>query len=428
MKLLSRLFLLTLVAALFIVPMTAMAQPTEITLFFHSGQGTERDALNTILTNFNESQSDYVAVPTELPEGSYTDAVNAAALANDLPCLLDFDGPTLYSFAWRGYLIPLDGYVSEDLRADMLPSIIDQGTYNGMLYSLGTFDSGLGIWGNLEMLEAAGVRIPTGIEDAWTREEFDAALAALKAANPDNFILDMKMNYGEGEWFTYGFSPILQAFGADLINREDYLSAEGVLNGDVAVEAMTWFQSLFTNEYVNATPPDDNEFINGNAALSWVGHWVYPQYSEALGDNLVLLPMPILGERAATGMGSWNWGITSQCATPEGAWALLDFMLSVEQMTVMTDAAGAVPSRISALDADERFAEGGALHIYRLQLENGVAVPRPQTPAYPVITREFASAVAEIAAGSDVQEALDAAVDAIDADIEANDGYPVMGS
>jgi multiple sugar transport system substrate-binding protein len=312
MKLLSRLFLLTLVAALFIVPMTAMAQPTEITLFFHSGQGTERDALNTILTNFNESQSDYVAVPTELPEGSYTDAVNAAALANDLPCLLDFDGPTLYSFAWRGYLIPLDDYVSEELRADMLPSIIDQGTYNGMLYSLGTFDSGLGIWGNLEMLEAAGVRIPTGIEDAWTREEFDAALAALKEMNPDNFILDMKMNYGEGEWFTYGFSPILQAFGADLINREDYLSAEGVLNGETAVEAMTWFQSLFTNGYVNATPPDDNEFINGNAALSWVGHWVYPQYAEALGDNLVLLPMPVLGERAATGMGSWNWGITTQ--------------------------------------------------------------------------------------------------------------------
>ncbi|MBE0690248.1 MAG: extracellular solute-binding protein, partial [Anaerolineae bacterium] len=192
---LSRVLLGLLLAALFILPMTVTAQPAEISLFFHSGRGSERDALDTIITNFNDSQSDYVAVATELPEGSYTDAVNAAALAGDLPCLLDFDGPTLYSFAWRGYMIPIDSYVSEELSADILPSIIEQGTYNDQLYSLGVFDSGLALWGNREMLEAAGVRIPTGLDDVWTREEFDAALVALKEANPDNFILDLKMNY-----------------------------------------------------------------------------------------------------------------------------------------------------------------------------------------------------------------------------------------
>jgi multiple sugar transport system substrate-binding protein len=40
-----------------------------------------------------------------------------------------------------------------------------------------------------------------------------------------------------------------------------------------------------------------------------------------------------------------------------------------------------------------------------------------------VITAEFAKAVDEIAAGADVQTALDAAVDAIDRNIEENDGY-----
>ncbi len=421
---LSRVLLGLLLAALFIVPLTASAQPAEISVFFHSGRGAERDALDTILTNFNDSQSDYVAVATELPEGSYTDAVNAAALSGDLPCLLDFDGPTLYSFAWRGYLIPIDSYASEDLLADILPSIIDQGTYNGHLYSLGVFDSGLAIWGNKAMLEAAGVRIPTGLDDVWTLDEFDAALAALKEAHPDNFTLDLKMNYGEGEWFTYGFSPILQGFGADLIDRETYATAEGVLNGEVAVAAMTWFQDLFDKGYATTTPPDDNEFINGNAALSWVGHWEYNRYATELGDNLVLIPMPNLGARAATGMGSWNWGITSQCENQDGAWSLLEFMLDPEQMTIMTDANGAVPSRISVLDADPNYATGGDLNIFVQQLQGSVAVPRPQTPAYPVITREFATAISEISTGADVQDTLDSAVDAIDADIAANDGYP----
>ncbi|GAB4573734.1 MAG: extracellular solute-binding protein [Anaerolineae bacterium] len=425
MKRLMLVLVLVLAVAVTAFPAVAQDGPKEVTLFFHSGRGAERDALDQILTNFNESQSDYVAVATELPEGSYTDAVNAAALAGELPCLLDFDGPTLYSFAWKGYLIPIDDYVSEELLADILPSIIAQGTYNDHLYSLGVFDSGLSIWGNKKYLEEAGVRIPEGIEDPWTLDEFNAAIEALTALPDVEYAIDFKMNYGQGEWFTYGFSPIIQSWGGDLIDRTDYQSAEGVLNGEEAVAAMEWFQSLFENGHTTATPPDDMEFINGKAALSWVGHWVYNDYKEALGDDLVLIPMPKFGEKAATGMGSWNWGITSQCENPDGAWALLEFMLQPDQMTIMTDANGAVPSRISVLEADERYAEGGDLNIYFQQLTGGVAVPRPETPAYPVITAEFAKAVDEIASGADVQDALDAAVDAIDRDIEANDGYPI---
>jgi multiple sugar transport system substrate-binding protein len=422
MKRLGLVIVLVLAIAVSALPGLAQDEPVEISLFFHSGRGGERDALDEILVNFNEAQDEYMAVATELPEGSYTDAVNAAALAGELPCLLDFDGPTLYSFAWRGYLLPIDDY-AVDVVDDILPSIINQGTYQDALYSLGVFDSGLGIWGNKAMLEEAGVRIPEGVGDEWTLEEFNDALAALSEIEGVDFVLDLKFNYGQGEWFTYGFSPILQSFGGGLIDREDFQSAEGVLNGEEAVAAMEWFQSLFDMGYATATPPDDEMFINGVSALSLVGHWEYNRYKEALGDDLVLIPMPNFGEAPVTGMGSWNWGITSSCEHPDGAWALLEHMLQPEQMDIMTAAAGTIPSRLSVLAEDERFAEGGDMYIYYQQLTEGVAVPRPATPAYPVITAEFAKAVDEIAAGADVQEALDAAVDAIDRDIEENDGY-----
>jgi multiple sugar transport system substrate-binding protein len=29
----------------------------------------------------------------------------------------------------------------------------------------------------------------------------------------------MNYGYGDGEWFTYGFSPFIESFGGDLINR-----------------------------------------------------------------------------------------------------------------------------------------------------------------------------------------------------------------
>src|SRR5947209_5785914 len=153
--------------------------PTTIQLFFHSGQGPERDALNATLNAFSNRNPGIRVEAVQLQEGRYTDEVNIAALSHSLPCLLDFDGPTLYNYAWSGYLIPLDKYVSPQMRADFLPSIIKQGTYNHHLYSLGQFDSGLGIYANKLDLSKVGARIPT-IDKPWTLSEFNQILARLK--------------------------------------------------------------------------------------------------------------------------------------------------------------------------------------------------------------------------------------------------------
>ncbi|GAA5528451.1 sugar ABC transporter substrate-binding protein [Herpetosiphon gulosus] len=394
-----------------------------VTLWFHSGQGAERDALNATLQAFAAKNSAIKVEAIELPEGAYNDQVNAAALAGELPCLLDFDGPFVYNYAWSGYLQPLDSLIAADVKADFLPSIIQQGTYNGKLYSLGQFDSGLGFYGNKELLEKAGVRIPT-LAQPWTRAELDEALSKLKA-NGLEYPLDLKMDYGRGEWFSYGFSPFLQSFGGDLIDRSNYQKASGTLNSATSVEAMKWFQGLFTNGYVNPKPAGSTDFAEGKAALSWVGHWAYPDYAKALGDKLLVLPAADLGKGAKTGMGSWNWGITSKCANPAAAAEVLSFIVSPEEVLRMSDANGAVPARTSAIAKSKLFGDGAPLNLYVQQLTNGVAVPRPITPAYPVITAAFAEAVDNIVAGADVQAELDKAAKKIDADIEDNQGYPV---
>lgn len=404
----------------------AATEPTTVEVWFHSGKGEERDVLDAQVTDFNAMQDEIFIDAIQLPEGSYNDQVNAAALAGDLPCLLDFDGPNLYNYAWSGYMIPIDEYVSADVKADFLPSIINQGTYGGNLYSLGTFDSGLSIWANKAYLEEAGVRIPTSIDDAWNMDEFMDALEKLQALDQVEYAIDFKLNYGAGEWQPYGFSPILQSFGADLIDRSDFMSADGVLNGPEAVEAMEWFQSLFEDGYAIPAPAGDDDFYGSKiAALSYVGHWMWGPHSEGLGDDLVLLPMPNFGGKAVTGMGSWNWGITSSCGNPDLAWKFLEYLIEPEQILRMTNANGAVPARKSAIQDSELYAEGGPLNIFVQQLEGGVAVERPVTPAYPVISSAFDEAIRNIIAGADVQAELDKAVEKIDQDIEDNQGYPL---
>ncbi|HAA86334.1 MAG TPA: ABC transporter substrate-binding protein [Kosmotogaceae bacterium] len=418
----KRITVLLTLAVFVLLSAMSFAQ-IELTVWYHDGQEFERAVIRDQIERFNASQDRIKITGVEIPEGTYTQQVNAAALAGRLPDILDLDGPTVANFAWGYYLHPLDEFMTEELIEDFLPSIIQQGLYHDNIWALGTFDSGLGFYANKSYLERVGARIPEGVEDAWTMDEFMEILYDLKELPEVTYPIDFKINYGVGEWFTYGFSPFWQAFGADLIDRESFMTAEGVLNGPEGIAAGEWFQGLFTEGLAHPNPPGDAEFVEGRAALSWVGHWAYVGYNEALGDDLVLVPPPIFPAGQAAGMGSWAWSITSVCEDPAAAWEFLEFILQPEEIVKMTNANGAVPSRFSAVELSEYYKEGGPLELFVEQL-NTIAVERPVTPAYPTITSVFANAVDNIIKGGDVKAILDRAVRDIDRDIRDNDGYP----
>jgi multiple sugar transport system substrate-binding protein len=408
-------------------PAPQQSKAVQIDLWMHSGVASEASIVKQSIEKFHELQDDIRLKITELPEAVYNKQVEMAAFkagfAGDLPCLLDFDGPNTYNYVWKGFLISLDKYISDEMRKDFLPSIITQGTFqDGKLYSLAQMESGMAIWANKAYLEKAGVRLPT-VAKPWSRKEFEQVLSKLQALPEVEYALDMKMNYGVSEWFTYGFSPILQSFGADLINRSDYQSADGVLNGEAAVAAMEMIKDWFTKGYANADTQSDTDFVDGKTALSWVGYWVAKIYIEKLGDNLLLIPMPDFGMGPKTGIGTWNWGITSECKDPDAAWQVLEYLLEPEQVLNMSNFNGALPSRLSALDQSEMYAPGKLLHLYIEQIQAGFAVPRPITPAYPVISEAFAQAFNNIIRGADVQPELDKAVHKIDEDIKQHGGY-----
>ncbi len=176
-------------------------------------EGAEADAYAAMVDDFNATVGADIGVTVDLtlvPEGQYTDQVNAAAAAGDLPALLDFDGPNLANLAWAGNIVSLEDCIPGDVRSNLLSSIVEGGSYEGDLYSVGSFDSGLGLWAYRSALEEVGARIPTGVEDAWSTEEFEQILRDLQAAGYES-PLDIKIWYGtQGEWMTYGFSPITQ--------------------------------------------------------------------------------------------------------------------------------------------------------------------------------------------------------------------------
>lgn len=405
-------------------------EPGTIEMFAH--EGSEAAAYTAAIDDYNAGPGAELDVAVELtliPEGQYTDQINAAAAAGDLPAVLDFDGPNMANLAWAGSLVPLDSCVPEETAANLLPSLIEQGTYNDQLYGVGSFDAGLGLYAWRSSLEEVDARIPTSVDDAWTADEMEQVLRDLQEAGYEH-PLDTKFWYGvQGEWSTYAFAPIVWSAGGDLIDRDSGATAEGVLNTPEVAAALTQFQTWVTDGLIDADAADDSNFLEQESPISWVGHWMYAPYKEAAGDDLVLLPLPDFGTGSKTGMGSWAWAMTSSAADPDAAWSVIEYLISDDAILGITEVNGAIPGTQSAIAQSPIHQPDGELALF-VEALNGapdVAVPRPVTPAYPTVTSVFRTVIDNIIQGADVQSELDAAVAEIDADIEANEGYPPQG-
>jgi multiple sugar transport system substrate-binding protein len=129
-----------------------------------------------------------------------------------------------------------------------------------------------------------------------------------------------------------------------------------------------------------------------------------------------------MGNGSKTGMGSWCWAIPHKSQYKKEAMAFLEFLLKKEEILVMSKANGAVPATYSAIAESNLYGPEGMLNLFVQQLQVS-AVPRPVTPAYPVITSAFQESFLDIKNGADVEATLDRAVKIIDEDIRDNEGY-----
>jgi multiple sugar transport system substrate-binding protein len=268
----------------------ATAQPKLITAWTHEDANSPHfQVLQKAADNFNGRQRGYQVRIVSSVRRIYDSWIHSEAATGSLPCLLEFDGPYLSAFAWPGYLQPIDRFVPPAMLKDFLPSIVAQGTYQGRLYSLGQYDSGMGMWGNRRYLQAAGVRIPT-LAAPWDLEEFEQALEKLAALKEVDYAISLGLhNKPSGEFFSYAYAPILQGFGGDLIDRDTYRSAKGVLDGPRSVTAMKHFQRWVREGWARGATARIDDFDKGKAALAWSGNWAYRRYDKALGKDLVAL-------------------------------------------------------------------------------------------------------------------------------------------
>lgn len=365
-------------------------------------QFSEEDAEGQVMVEsikeFNETNEDGLTaevqyIPRSGSGGGYEDNLNAALSTNTLPDVFTLDGPNNAAYAESGMLQPVGEYISD--LDDFLPSIIDQGTYEDELYSVGYSESGVGIYYNIELLEDAGIDIeelPT-VEDPWTWDEFNEMLATLQDNNNGDPVLDMGFD-DHSEWLLYAFTPYIWSAGGDVVDP-DTNEAIGYYDSDGTASAFEFIQQLVENKYSDISPVDKG-FHTGKYALYMSGSWTMQELDAEYEDiDYGIMPYPVSPEtnELVSPTGSWAYGLSATASNPEGAAKLIDFLASEEQLYNMSMGNSVLPARQSV--ADRMLEEVSEPMQVLIEQNTTTGRARPVQVNYPQISRTVQETVTE---------------------------------
>lgn len=400
-----------------------------ISVWAHQGQKSEDGALQSAVKSFNSSQSKIKVELKLIPGNDYTKTITATD-ASQLPDVMEFDGPTMANFVYNKKLAAIDSYVSAKTMSNATAGSKAQGEIDGKHYGLGMYDSGLGVYGNRKLLDAAGVKYPTGLSDDWTADQFTAALKALKAKDSDGKTLDLEENNGYAtEWGTYGFALIVWSaawFAAE--GRQGRGRARHAYRG-LGHEDLPVLEDL-------RRPQHRRQRLRQGPRRAELGRPLDVPHLQQGPRQRPRRPSPArLRQRPQDGPGIVGLGHRRRHQERQGGRRLPRLPHERHRRHRHDDG-----QRRPARDEDGArrqplYKQGGPLRLFADQLakpcgdsditKSCVAVTRPVTAGYPTVTAKFSDALNSIYGGADPKSALEKAARAIDQDFSDNAGYKI---
>ncbi|KQQ08235.1 ABC transporter substrate-binding protein [Rathayibacter sp. Leaf296] len=362
----------------------------------------------------------------EVPFGQLDAKINVLASSSNVPDIIGFDSPSMTDYASKGLLLPLDEYVSAEWKENALPATLKADTYDGKLYAADVQQDALSLYFNKDLTDAAGITVPTTLGEAWTWEEAREAMLACQQGTPgDPSIYGLApTQLGDGTpGNVYADLLILRSAGDPTADESssayktyaalspDGTSVDGYLNSPEAIEAATFFQSLFNgDEAVSSKTGRPNAFIDGKACFD-----LFPSAQTAALTDADFewgnSPMPYI-TTPIIHTGAVTIGATAATTTPEIAGKVVAALSESSMATEYTTANGRLPALTDVAADNAQYQEAPYDMLFEELQQWGE--PRPLTPAFGQYNTIVATALKNIAYGSDARTQLDQAVDQLD--------------
>lgn len=326
----------------------------EVTLWHYFEH--EATALNQMVKQYNESQSDIYIVPTFVSRDELMKQYTIGAVSGELPDIGMVDSPDMASYISLGVFEDITEHVQdwEDLAQFYPGPMASVKDADGKIYGLPNNSNCLALLCNMDILNAAGVENPPT-----TWEELREVCE--KTTDPDNGVYGLAMSAISNEEGTFQYIPWLYGAGADVTD----------VDSEAGVEALTYLSGLvkdglMSKEVVNWGQGDAyNAFLAGKAAILESGTWQIAtldgQDADKVTFNYKYVPMPAKDGKQATVIGGENFGV---CAGSEHVAECAEFlksMMSAQNNADWCEIAGKLPIRGDAVNlkdfwtADERY-------------------------------------------------------------------------
>ncbi|MGC9042439.1 MAG: extracellular solute-binding protein [Myxococcota bacterium] len=262
-------------------PQDRVREKTKLVLW-HSYRGSEKDALDKIIKDFNESQNEIMVESLPIPYDAFADKITAAVPRGHGPDVFIFAHDRLGDWAISKVIEPLDLFVQED------PSVVEGFanahikalSYKGSLFGLPMAFKSTALFYNKKLVS----KIPQTMDELISMSR--------KITNPKNETYGLVYEAGN----FYFHSAIFHAFGAGVFDS----GYKPAFTSDESIESFKYLTYLLRQKIM----PDEitstlvtSLFNQNKAAFVINGPWFLGEIDRSVDFGVTLLP--ILDKKSA---------------------------------------------------------------------------------------------------------------------------------
>lgn len=121
----------------------------------------DQEYIKELVANFNKENEDNIEVEMTVLSENYAQSVDIAFSSNQAPDLLRIKSGNTDTFVKKGYLAPIDEYVTEEMKSKFSSVLLDGvNRFGGKLYSLPNSGQTLRLVYNKDLFDKAGIANP----------------------------------------------------------------------------------------------------------------------------------------------------------------------------------------------------------------------------------------------------------------------------
>lgn len=323
------------------------------------------------------------------------------------------DGPNVAAYVSRGYLQPLNQWISDDEIKMFTDAMITEGTYKDQFYGAPMGNSSTVLYYNKALLKEAGINIDFDSvtpDNRLTWEQLiDYSKQALDVLDPDH----SKGIYGiefQQVGRVYQMNILPNSLGGAQIS-EDGLSIDGVIDTQPWMDALNFYQTqvndgIFTR---GISADDTSSYFQSGKILFYLGTTALPAAFEKNGfEDWGFTYIPCFEgheDEIRSACGSWTIGMNTYSVKQEAAAEFIKYLTLYDGADVYINASGMVP----ALDrqfTDELKEAKPYMVMAEYEVKN-TALVRAITPAFNEYSTAMNALWDNVRNGADVAGAVD---------------------